>query len=109
MGMGTREKKLEVVTCSVSKYTVFTKVGRAILDILAIVKDMDPGRGAQIQYAIDRLHTSAYNDVSWYDLIMTEDVGIFRNPVPVLKTCLEDMFEHMPTLSDASKSTRRVM
>jgi len=109
MGVGTREKKLEVVTCSMSKYTVFTKVGRAILDILAIVKDMDAERADQIQNAIDRLHMSAYDDVSWYDLIMTEDVGIFRNPVPVLKMCLDDMFEHMPTLSDASRSTRRVV
>jgi len=109
METGSTEKKLDVVTSSMSKFTVFTKVGRSMIDILGIVRDMDSQWEHMIDAALERLHASAYDDVSWYNLIMTEDLTVFRNPHQTLKLCLDDMFEHMPTLSDASKSTRRVV
>ena len=107
-GLASQEKKLDVVTSGMSKFTVFTKTGRAILDILSIVKDMDASWQHSIDMAIERLHASAYESVSWYDLITTDDLSIFKKPPPVLKSCLDDMFECMASLTDASKSTRRV-
>lgn len=107
-GPGTQEKKLDVVTSGMSKFTVFTKSGRAILDILSLVKDIDSSWIAPIDHAISRLYTSAYENITWYDLIMTDDVAIFKRPQDALKTCIEDIFDCMATLTDASKSTRRV-
>lgn len=108
-GVGTQEKKLDVVTGSHMTYTLFTRISKAVVDTLLIIKDLDTSWTGPVDTALERLQSSAYDDVTWNDLIHSVDVTLFRHPHPIIKTCLDDIFEHMATLTDASKSTRRVV
>ena len=108
-GVGTQEKKLDVVTGSTMTYTLFTRIAKAVIDTLLIVKDLDNTWTDLVDTSLERLHMSAYDDVTWNDLIHSVDVSLFRHPHSIIKACLDDIFEHMATLTDASKSTRCVV